>query len=520
MFGSSDYRPNRNRGRSNFGGRGRGSSNWGSRDDRRPPYVRDNQEQSRGRNDDRGFGGGGYNGGGRGGSRWSDNNSSRRGGGSSGRYRGNDWNQDDRGHGGGRRGQYDDRYGRGGRHDGSRGRGDGYYRSNGRGGGKSRTGGWGGDYQSGRGRGRDYRDRDNRDGGRWQKNRPRQEESTSSSNMPAGLEWIVNIKGHGKSITSIAFDENSGKMFTASEDSTVSVWSAESGQCEETVRFEGEVKVLLLAGGYLFVGVHKFNVAPGGMSGDVHFYNLAKNTENTLNAHVGPVVCLHAVKNLLFSGGEDKTIKAWKFNEATDSFDPAGSLGLEQGGHSHSVQCLTSISNFLFSADRTGNIRVWNLDTGSLAQKLDRAHHRSIMSMVCWQDFLITGSMDGCVCVWKYDSGGSGGSILEEQPNYIHQGKINNGVAVGILSMCGTPDAEGNPVLMVGMASREVILYNLPGFEVKGVLPEIDDARALAFAPGGYVFIGDMHGEIKVFSWGGISQDDAAVGPSDAIMEA
>lgn len=50
---------------------------------------------------------------------------------------------------------------------------------------------------------------------------------------------------------------------------------------------------------------------------------------------------------------------------------------------------------------------------------------------------------------------------------------FQNGPAPGILSCCGTLDGEGNSILMVGMTSREVLLYSLPEFEVKGSLPEV-----------------------------------------------
>lgn len=59
--------------------------------------------------------------------------------------------------------------------------------------------------------------------------------------------------------------------------------------------------------------------------------------------HQGAVVCLHAVKDLLFSGGEDKIIRAWKFNPGTDLFDPAvGCLGKYIWAYCHR-QALTHV---------------------------------------------------------------------------------------------------------------------------------------------------------------------------------
>ena len=36
--------------------------------------------------------------------------------------------------------------------------------------------------------------------------------------------------------------------------------------------------------------------------------------------------------------------------------------------------------------------------------------------------------------------------------------------------MCGTPDGHNRPVLMVGLTSGEVVLYELPEFRERGVL--------------------------------------------------
>lgn len=56
---------------------------------------------------------------------------------------------------------------------------------------------------------------------------------------------------------------------------------------------------------------------------------------------------------------------------------------------------------------------------------------------------------------------------------------LQNGPPPGVLSCCGTPDAEGNPVLMVGFTTCEVCLYSLPEFEVKGSLPEVSALKQL-----------------------------------------
>lgn len=57
----------------------------------------------------------------------------------------------------------------------------------------------------------------------------------------------------------------------------------------------------------------------------------------------GRIICLHVVNDLLFSGGEDKQIKAWKYNPATESFDPVVRISI-----SKSLEILCSVCQVLF----------------------------------------------------------------------------------------------------------------------------------------------------------------------------
>eukprot|EP00955_Chlamydomonas_euryale_P086896 364254-Chlamydomonas_euryale.AAC.11 len=41
--------------------------------------------------------------------------------------------------------------------------------------------------------------------------------------------------------------------------------------------------------------------------------------------------------------------------------------------------------SFLFSADRSGCIKVWDLNTGQIAQTIDKAHNETISQMLMWE---------------------------------------------------------------------------------------------------------------------------------------
>eukprot|EP00803_Ostreobium_quekettii_P010945 evm.model.scf_1833EXC.4 EVM.evm.TU.scf_1833EXC.4 scf_1833EXC:27652-31653(+) len=161
----------------------------------------------------------------------------------------------------------------------------------------------------GRGRGyaRNYYQHDDRDncrgrGGAYQRGRPRNYDGprrrwqkTATSRVPAGAAkdvcLLTTLPGHAKAVTAVAFDEGSGRLFTASKDGTVRLWSADSGECQSTVKIGGEVDVLLLASRFLFIGMHGPDSSKGGDVGSVRVFNLASNSEQSIVAHEVSMKC-------------------------------------------------------------------------------------------------------------------------------------------------------------------------------------------------------------------------------------
>lgn len=112
---------------------------------------------------------------------------------------------------------------------------------------------------------------------------------------------------------------------------------------------------MLIEGGFLFVG----NKTVSGQ-GLIKVWNMATNQDLTLEGHIGRVQCLAAAGGMLFSGGQDQTIRVWKVNPATGTFECAAVLQQEHNGHSSSISSLCASGPFLFSGDAEGNIKVWD----------------------------------------------------------------------------------------------------------------------------------------------------------------
>ena len=321
-------------------------------------------------------------------------------------------------------------------------------------------------------------------------------------------------------------DPATQRLYTGSQDGTVRCWlmaeSDGSGTPGPVVDVGGEVDSLLLEGGFLFVGLHG---PPPQRLGTIKAFNLASGASCALEGHVGQVLCLAAAAGTLLSGGQDATIRAWSFDEASSAFVAAGVLSAAQGGHSSPVQALAPAGQFLVSGDWEGNLKIWDMGSGACAQTIPKAHPSVVMGCLTWEGHVLSAGLDGAIKIWAPVEGApSPGKVLEPTPMYSHppadyrggsgsgtgepgQISANGGASSstgfgGILALGGTVDARGGALVAASHADYgQVRLCELPSFAEKGALGGVADARALAASPGGVVAVGDKRGNVKVWRW-------------------
>jgi F-box/WD-40 domain protein 7 len=362
--------------------------------------------------------------------------------------------------------------------------------------------------------------------------------------LPDDVEFLSELRGHTKKVTCLELDQASGQLFTGSYDGTVRVWSCSSGECTSTVPVGGEVDSMLIEGGFLFAGV-KTPTAQG----FIKAWNMATNQEMVLQGHTGRVECLAAAQGMLFSGGQDQTIRVWKPNATTGMFECAAVLRAEHNGHTSAISSMCVSQHIMFSGDLQGGIKVWDLNQGAVIQTLDKAHsdnsYPAIMSMLIWEGHLVTGSLDGYIKVWEPADPGTGSTISgtpififpEAPPQQAQQGGGRGGgrskgrgggykqppPLPGVLSLCGVADPEGKAVVMVSYNHRgksAIRLWELPSFADRGALADVNNVRAMAGFPAGKLMIsGDEEGRVKVWRWkstppgGVLAGASAAAGP-------
>ncbi|ANW19458.1 hypothetical protein I3J09_15320 [Streptomyces clavuligerus] len=121
-------------------------------------------------------------------------------------------------------------------------------------------------------------------------------------------------------------------------------------------------------------------------------------TEAAVPGHIGAVVSVSAVRDLVVSGGEDGVVRLW--NSSTGR--------LLRAHHAHTgwvfATVLSADGLVLASAGDDGAIRLWRTDTGDPIGVLP-GHNRRVRSLAFSPSgpILISGAEDGAVHVWDTD---------------------------------------------------------------------------------------------------------------------
>ncbi|KAK4746568.1 hypothetical protein SAY87_025605 [Trapa incisa] len=285
---------------------------------------------------------------------------------------------------------------------------------------------------------------------------------------------LTQLESHQKVVTGIAFPSGSDKLYTGSKDESVRMWDCQSGQCTCVVNLGGEVGCMISEGPWLFVGLPNL----------VKAWNTQTSADLSLSGPVGQVYALVVGNSMLFAGTQDGSILAWKYNEATNNFDPAASLT----GHSVAVISLVVGAKRLYSGSMDNTIRVWNLENLQCMQILTD-HTSIVMSVLCWDQFLLSCSLDKTIKVW---AGTESGNL---EVTYTHTEDH------GVLFLCGVHDLAGKPVLLCACNDNSVRVYDLPSFSERGKIFAKQEVRAIQPGPGGIFFTGDGTGQVRVWKW-------------------
>ena len=198
--------------------------------------------------------------------------------------------------------------------------------------------------------------------------------------------------GHTESISVLAVLQD-GRVVSGSDDNTLRVWDAASGQCLQTLEghSSGVTCVAVLQDGRVVSGSH---------DGTLHVWDAASGQcLQALEGHSDLVTCVAVLQGgRVVSGSFDGTLRVW---------DAASGQCLQAvEGHSDLVSCVAVLPDGrVVSGSFDGTLRVWDAASGQCLQTLE-GHSDLVTCVAVLQDGrVVSGSFDGTPRVWDAASG-------------------------------------------------------------------------------------------------------------------
>ncbi|KAF5340209.1 hypothetical protein D9611_007898 [Ephemerocybe angulata] len=217
------------------------------------------------------------------------------------------------------------------------------------------------------------------------------------------------LEGHSNNVTSVAFSPNGKDIVSGSYDTTVRVWDAVAGKVKKVL--EGHSKLVRSVD----FSADGTRVVSGSNDGTVRIWDVSTGeSQHVLKGHTNDVcsAVFSADGSKVFSGSDDKSVRVW------DAL--TGDVCAVLEGHETFVTAVASSRDGLRVGSGSWDkaVRVWDALTGEALRVLE-GHGNYVWSVsFSKHGFICSGSADKTVRVWS-GSAGTAQSVLEGHSDVV-----------------------------------------------------------------------------------------------------
>ena len=204
---------------------------------------------------------------------------------------------------------------------------------------------------------------------------------------------------NGSAVYSVAFSQDGSRVVSGSDDKTVRIWNAMTGEME--AKLEGHTGAVTSVA----FSQDSSRVVSGSHDETVRIWNaMTGEMEAKLECHTGAVtsVAFSQDSSRVVSGSDDNMVRIW--NAMT------GEMEAKLEGHTGAIMSVAFSQDSSRVASGSGSydmtVRIWNAMTGEMEAKLE-GHTGAIMSVAFSQDGsrVVSGSYDNTVRIWNAMTG-------------------------------------------------------------------------------------------------------------------